>query len=81
MESAIRDEGVVLRLWSGVDKATAEDIVTASRAELDGWLPGLASELQNFEVFVERAVRCASDQTGWYYAVEADGARWQPVRR
>lgn len=73
VESVIRDEGVVLRLWSAADKAVVDEIVSSSRSEFDDWLPGLVADLRDFELFVERVVRCASKGTGWYYAVEANG--------
>jgi RimJ/RimL family protein N-acetyltransferase len=73
VESVIRDEGITLRLWSAADKGAVNSIVASSRTELDGWLPGLVSNLQDFDAFVERVIRCASDEIGWYYAVEADG--------
>jgi RimJ/RimL family protein N-acetyltransferase len=73
MESVIRDEGITLRLWSAADKAAVDEIVASSRSEFDDWLPGLVSDLHAFDGFVERVVRCASDGTGWYYAVEANG--------
>lgn len=68
----IRDGDVVLRLWSVDDRAAVDNIVASSQFELNGWLPGLVSELLDFDEFVERVRRCASEGTGWYYAVEVD---------
>lgn len=73
MESEIRESGVVLRLWCDADEGTVESIVTSSRSELDIWLPGLVSDLSDFDSFVARVVRSADDGTGWYYAIEASG--------
>ena len=69
----IRDGDLVLRPWSAADRAAIDDIVTSSRSELDGWLPGLVSDLNDFERFVGFVVRSARDGTGWCYGVEADG--------
>ena len=73
MDSVIRDSGVALRLWCASDEGDVESIVASSRSELDVWLPGLVSELCDFDSFVARVVRRADDGTGWYYAIEASG--------
>ena len=73
VDSQIRAGDLVLRLWTAADQSTIDDIVTSSRTDLDSWLPGLESDLADFETFIDHAGRSAKEGTGWYYCVELGG--------
>ena len=73
MDSQIRGGDLVLRFWTAADAAAINDIAASSSAEFGNWLPGLTSDLADFEALVERVGRLAEAGTAWYYAIEADG--------
>lgn len=58
------------RLQLTLGRSTIDEILTSSRADFDRWLPGLESDLADFETFIEHAGRSAAQGTGWYYCVE-----------
>ena len=73
MDSVILAGDLVLRLWTTADRAAVYDIIAASRTEFDSWLPRLVSDIEDFDIFVDRVVRAARDGQSWSYGVEADG--------
>jgi RimJ/RimL family protein N-acetyltransferase len=74
MNSVIRPgDDLLLRLWKRSDLSPIADIITVSCREFDQWLPGLMSDLANFDAFIAYVERAASEGTGWYYGIEAAG--------
>ena len=73
MEARILGDGVVLRLWRDGDQAVLREILDVSRDQFGGWLPVMATDVADLDVFVAEAATCAAAGTGWSYAIEVDG--------